>query len=99
MTFCKFMQEVLDGVPNVYCYLDDLVIFTEDEETHLKIVEQVFQRLEKYGLALSLSKCAFAQEEVEHKLLSAKKLCFQNCVHLHCVEVNGSQINSLILQG
>ena len=65
MSFCKFIGEVLHGIDHVYAYLDDFLVFTEDEETHYKVVEEIFKRLEKFGLAIALPKCKFAAEEVE----------------------------------
>ena len=62
MTFMRFLHEVLDGIPNCYAYLDDIVVFTDDHASHLKIVDQISQRLSHYGLALSLKKCAFAEK-------------------------------------
>ena len=65
MTFCKFAAEVFEGIPNLYVYLDDLLVFSDDHAEHIQIVDQVFQRLAKYGLALALPKCTFAQPSVE----------------------------------
>ena len=64
-TFQAFAEEVLEGIPNVYVYLDDLLVYTDTHEEHQKIVRQIFQRFSKYGLALALAKCQFAQKQVE----------------------------------
>ena len=65
MTFCKFAEEVFAGIPNLYVYLDDLLLFHDNPKDHLNAVETIFKRLTKYGLALNLKKCSFARPEVE----------------------------------
>ena len=65
LTFMKFFHEVLHGIDNCYAYLDDILVFTDTEEAHLQVIEDIFKRLAQYGLALSLDKCAFAAPEVE----------------------------------
>ena len=63
--FQRLSEEVLDGIPGTYVYLDDVLVFNKDRETHPKIVRQIFQRFVDYGLALALPKCHFAANEVE----------------------------------
>jgi hypothetical protein len=50
--------------PYVFAYLDDIVISTRDFETHLRILDQVFERLSKARLTLKESKCEFCQPEL-----------------------------------
>jgi hypothetical protein len=50
----------------VFAYLDDIVISTPDFESHLRILEQVFERLSKAGLTLRESKCEFCQPELRY---------------------------------
>ena len=64
-SFQRFAQEVVENIPNVYVYMDDLLVYTDTHEEHLKIVRQIFQRFSQYGLALALSKCQFAKKEVD----------------------------------
>ena len=54
----------------VYIYIDDIIIFSETSEEHLKRLSLVFQRLGDCGLKLSLQKCALAQSFLGH-LISA----------------------------
>ena len=65
MSFSKFIAEVTHGLDHIYVYLDDVLVFTEDEETHFKAVEALLERLASYGLALALPKCSFAKPEVD----------------------------------
>ena len=40
-------------------YLDDIIIFSKNEEEHLKHIEIIFQKLKTVGLKLKESKCDF----------------------------------------
>ena len=64
-TFQRFINEVLRDIDNVFVYLDDILIFTETLEEHYKIMEQVFERLVKYGLTINIKKCKFCVSEIE----------------------------------
>ena len=45
-------------------YLDDVIIATPDEETHLIMLEKVFDALARAGLKVNPAKCVFANAEV-----------------------------------
>ena len=47
-------------------YLDDIIIFSDTKEEHLKRLEAVFQKLYTAGLKLKPSKCHFFREEIEY---------------------------------
>ena len=47
-------------------YLDDIIIFSDTKEEHLKRLEAVFQKLITAGLKLKPSKCFFFREEIEY---------------------------------
>ena len=55
--FQKLMDKVLQGISGVTCYIDDILICSADEETHLLTLEKVFSRLESHGFRLKLEKC------------------------------------------
>ena len=44
------MEKVLQGIPKVICYLDDMLITGQNDEEHLKTLETVFCHLEEHGL-------------------------------------------------
>ncbi|GFW05159.1 retrovirus-related Pol polyprotein from transposon opus [Trichonephila clavipes] len=54
-TIQRFINEVLFGLEFVFPYLDDILVASETEEhkTHLKVV---FDRLQKHGLRVNISK-------------------------------------------
>ena len=47
-------------------YLDDIIIFSDTKEEHLKRLEAVFHKLSAAGLKLKPSKCFFFREEIEY---------------------------------
>ena len=67
-TFQRLMNMVLDGYIGDFClvYLDDIIIYSENEEDHLKHVQQVVERLRKHNLKIKLSKCKFARKKIEY---------------------------------
>ena len=60
------MDTVLQGIPGVACYIDDILVSSTDEESRLQILEEVFSRLEKHGFKLKLEKCEFLMTHVEY---------------------------------
>jgi len=59
----KILSEFLDH--GVVVYLDDILIYSENMEDHIKLVQNVLDMLEQHDLAVSLKKSVFHQEEVE----------------------------------
>lgn len=49
-----------------YVYIDDIIIFGEDEENHLNNIEKVFATLERANMKVQVDKCHFFQTEVEY---------------------------------
>ena len=64
--FQKMMDAVLQGIPGVICYIDDILITGKDEESHLRSLKEVFQRLEKHGFRLKQGKCEFLLPTIEY---------------------------------
>ena len=58
----RLMNEVVSGLPQVYCYLDDLIIMFQSYEDHVQLLCQVFSRLCEHGLVVKKSKCFFAPQ-------------------------------------
>ena len=64
-SFQRFMHEVLQGIPNVFCFIDDLLIFSRNEMEHIRHLQLVFERLSQYGLILNRDKCIFKVPEID----------------------------------
>ena len=46
----RAMDQVLQGIPGVQCYLDDIMVTGATTEKHLAALEEVLARLEAHGL-------------------------------------------------
>ena len=51
---------------HVIVYLDDILIFAQDEQHHDELVRRVLQILRDNKLFLKAEKCSFAQTSVEY---------------------------------
>jgi len=59
----KILRVFLDH--GVVVYLDDILIYSENMDDHIKLVQKVLDRLEQHDLAVTLKKSVFLQDEVE----------------------------------
>ena len=65
--FCELMSVVLEGLESfASAYMDDVLIFSETIEDHVKHISMVFDRLRKAGLRLKRSKCDFFKKELNY---------------------------------
>lgn len=65
--FQEMMNIVLQGPEEfAIAYLDDILIFSETLQDHLRHIQDVFHRLRQHGLKLSLKKCSFFKEQTEN---------------------------------
>lgn len=67
-TWQRLIDRVLgaDLEPFVFVYLDDIIICTPDFETHLRVLESVFQRLLAAGLMVNQEKCHFCRPQLKY---------------------------------
>lgn len=67
-TFQRLMQRCLGGMLNesLLIYVDDVIVYSPDFESHLRDLERVFQRLLEMGLKLQPKKCSFFQKKVTY---------------------------------
>ena len=65
-SYQKAMDTIFQGLPNLYIYMDDLLVFTKDQSEHEKIVSEVLKRLHDNGMAISLGKCVWMKKEVKY---------------------------------
>ena len=49
----------------IFIYIDDVIVFSESLENHIKDLDRVFSILESNGLKVNVEKCHFFQQEVE----------------------------------
>jgi hypothetical protein len=67
-SFQRWMNEVLSDYLDIFCiaYLDDILIYSDDIETHRKHVKTILKRVEEVGLTLKASKCEFHTDRTEY---------------------------------
>ena len=58
------METILQGIPGVIVYIDDILVAGANKKEHLKRLEEVFARLEKAGLRTQRSKCEIMVQSV-----------------------------------
>ena len=64
--FQLLMNKVLEGLSYGMTYLDDIIIFSKNEEDHLRHLEEVFRQLRQAGLKIKHSKCDFFKSEIHY---------------------------------
>ncbi|KAL5486807.1 hypothetical protein EMCRGX_G019337 [Ephydatia muelleri] len=73
--FQRAMDTILQGLPGVVCYQDDILVTGKEIDEHLKNLERVFGK--EFGLRLRLTKCKFLKESVEYlgHVISRNGIC------------------------
>ena len=64
--FQRAMDQILQGIPGVICYIDDILVISSNVEEHLQRLEEVLKRLKSHGLRVKRNKCVFCQSSVEY---------------------------------
>ena len=64
--FQRLVGEVLKGLPFAFGYLDDILIYSPNMETHLEHMGIIFQRLKEANLKLKESKCSFLKAHIQY---------------------------------
>jgi len=67
-TFQAYIHDALPPFLDRFCtaYLDDTLIYSENEEQHIKHVKQILEALTKAGLQVKPQKCEFHNNNVEY---------------------------------
>ena len=66
-----YFQLLIDKVLMGCCkfamgYLDDIIIFSNNEIEHLRHIEEIFTRLERFGLKMKREKCDFFKKHIQY---------------------------------
>ena len=73
-TFQRKMDQILGDLPFCFVYVDYILIFSPDLDTHVHNLRQIFELLCLHGLTIGLPKYVFAIPELEflgHQLSSS----------------------------
>ena len=63
--FQRMMDEILEGLPHVFVYIDDILVASEDVEQHLTDLKAVFEQLNANGLVVNRQKCVLGKPSLE----------------------------------
>ena len=64
--FQRVIDILLQGIPGVVAYLDDILVTGPSDTEHLEFLKEVLTRLEKAGLRLNRKKCQFLTLEATY---------------------------------
>ena len=64
--FQRVMDTMLQGIPNVVCYLDDILVTGATIEAHLDNLEAVLHRLQQHGVRMNKEKSVFLAKKVTY---------------------------------
>ena len=64
--FQRLVNEVLLGLTFAFGYLDDILVYSPDMETHLEHLRTLFERLHKADLKLKEIKCNFLKRHIQY---------------------------------
>lgn len=64
--FQRAMDTILRGIPQVICYLDDILVTGKTVSEHNVHLAEVLERLQEHGVRLKKEKCEFGVKSVEY---------------------------------
>eukprot|EP00794_Sanderia_malayensis_P012340 gene12340-13614_t len=66
--FQRFMEQCLEGIRDEFCipYLDDLIVFSPDFQSHIQHLSTALKRLRSKGLKLKPKKCELFKRQVKY---------------------------------
>ena len=64
--FQRLVNEVLSGLTFAFGYLDDILVFSPDKETHLEHLRSLFVKLWEADLKLKEIKCNFLKKHIQY---------------------------------
>ena len=62
--FQRLVNEVLSGLTFAFGYLDDILVYSRDMETHLEHLRKLFIKLREADLKLKEVKCNFLKKHI-----------------------------------
>lgn len=67
-TFQNYINDVLHDILDIYAtaYLDDILVYSENEEEHVSHVKEVLNRMIKAGLQIDIDKCKFHTQRTKY---------------------------------
>ena len=59
------MDLLISGMPGIVCYMDDMVLYADDEDQLEERLRKVFKRFQERGLTLNKDKCVLGLKQIE----------------------------------
>lgn len=60
-----FLREILGFIPNIFVYMDDIILFSRKKEDHIKLLHTICQILDNNGLQMNIEKLQLVKKEVK----------------------------------
>ena len=64
-TLVRGLRMLISDLENVDSYIDDLIVYTEDWDIHIRVLDELMNRLQQANLAARPTKCVFGAKSVE----------------------------------
>ena len=61
----RFINEVTNGLPDVFAYADDILVASNNLVDHINALTELFTRLENFGLRINFKKCQWIQHQID----------------------------------
>ena len=81
------MDAILQGIPQVLRYIDDILVTGKTEADHLRNLEAILKRLQDHGVHLKKEKCSFLQDSAEY---------LGYCVNAHGVHTSQKKVEAIL---
>lgn len=65
-TFQRHLNVVLSGLDFCFAYIDDILVFSENQDQHMQHLETLFQRLQENNMVVNPVKCIFGASQVDY---------------------------------
>ena len=64
-SFQRVMDDVVKDLAGVFVYLDDILVASEDIESHTVALRKLCEKLDSYGFQINVEKCQFGRNSIE----------------------------------
>ncbi|KAG0439378.1 Transposon Tf2-9 polyprotein [Dictyocoela muelleri] len=64
-TFQLAMNRIFKDIENVHVYLDDILVYSKNFETHIETLKQIFERISENNISINFEKSQFGVSETE----------------------------------
>ena len=64
-TLVRGLRKILEGIPGVRSYIDNIVIYSDSWEDHLRMLKELFGRVRKAQITAQPTKCLLEASRME----------------------------------